>query len=129
MEQKNPVPPEELYDWKITSLIPDRKICYPASFLSFYEIIDFLDTQKNELFDPDKHIDSNGTNRLQELKEDKETDVIITLDDQYYLNKEWETYGYVSAEEMEEYYELEYLNRIYSAKSPDGEENAYYWVI
>jgi len=88
----------------------------------------FKDVQDNELFDPDKHID-NGTNKLQELKEEYETDVIITLDDQYYLNKEWATYGYVSRAEQEEYYEMKYLNRIYSAKSEDGEENAYYWVI
>ena len=88
----------------------------------------FKDVQDNELFDPDEHID-NGTNKLQELKEEYETDVIITLDDQYYLNKEWATYGYVSKEEQEEYYEMEYLNRIYSAKSENGEENAYYWVI
>ena len=88
----------------------------------------FLDTQDNELFEPDEHTD-NGTNHLEELKEEYETDVVITLDDQYYLNKGWETYGYVSEKEKEEYYEMEYLDRIYSAKSENGNDNAYYWVI
>lgn len=88
----------------------------------------FEDTKDNELFQPDEHIDGDE-NKLRELKEEHETDVVITLDDQYYYNKEWDTYGYVSEEDQEEYYELEYLNRIYSAKSKDGTDNAYYWVI
>ena len=88
----------------------------------------YLDTRKNDLFQPDEHVD-DGENKLQELKEEEETDVVITLDDQYYYNKDMDTYQYVDKEEQEEYYELEYLNRIYNAKSRDGTENPYYWVI
>ncbi|MBD3338483.1 MAG: hypothetical protein GF353_05220 [Candidatus Lokiarchaeota archaeon] len=92
------------------------------------DIHEFEDTKNKEYFDPDEHVDDEE-NELKELKEEEETDVVITLDDQYFLNKGWETYGYVSEDEMDEYYEKEYLNRIYSAKSEDGTENPYYWVI
>ena len=89
----------------------------------------FVDTKEDNLFDPDEHTDDDDENKLQELKEEKETDVVLTIDDQYYLNEDWETYGYLDEDDMEEYYERKYLNRIYSAKSEDGTENAYYWVI
>ena len=45
---------------------------------------------------------------MRELKEDKETDVVITPDDQYYKNDEWETYGYLNEEDKEDYYDAEY---------------------
>lgn len=88
----------------------------------------YEDTRDNDLFKPEEHVD-DGENKLQELKEEKGTDVVITLDDQYYYNKGYDTYQYVDKEEQEEYYELQYLNRIYNAKSRDGSENPIYWVI
>jgi hypothetical protein len=90
-------------------------------------IHEFRDVKDKDYFDPDEHTDGDE-NELQELKEEEETDVVLTPDDQYYIDKEWDTYGYLDEEEMDEYYEAEYLNRIYSAKSEDGEDNAYYWV-
>ncbi|MHA1526481.1 MAG: hypothetical protein ACTSQD_05570, partial [Promethearchaeota archaeon] len=89
----------------------------------------YVDARDDELFDPDNHEDEDGDNILQEMKEDKETDVVLTIDDQYYKGEGVDTYAYVDEEDMEEYYELDYLNRIYSARSPDGTCNPYYWVI
>jgi hypothetical protein len=89
----------------------------------------FKDSREKDYFQIEEHNNSHDENELQELKEDKETDVVLTPDDQYYLNQEWTTYGYLDEEQKEEYYELKYLNRIYSAKSESGKENPYYWVI
>lgn len=89
----------------------------------------YVDARDDQLFDPDEHVDDDGDNKLQEMKEEEETDVVLTIDDRYYLGESYDTYAYVDEEDMEEYYELEYLNRIYSAKSPDGTSNPYYWVI
>ncbi|MFX1258455.1 MAG: hypothetical protein ACFFAN_11385 [Promethearchaeota archaeon] len=82
-----------------------------------------------DLFPPDNHIDEDGNNRLQELKKERDADVIIAIDDHYYLAEDWQTYGELSEEEMEEYYELGYLNKIYSCKDENGETTTYYWVI
>jgi len=84
----------------------------------------FIDGRNDDLFEPDEHEDE-----LKEIKEEEETDVVITPDDRYYDNDGWDTYGYVDEEEEEEYYKAKYLNRIYSAKSEDGTSNPYYWVI
>ena len=89
----------------------------------------YVDARDDELFDPDEHEDDDGDNKLQEMKEEEETDVVLTIDDQYYKGEGVDTYAYVDEEDMEEYYELDYLNRIYSARSPDGTSNPYYWVI
>ena len=89
----------------------------------------FVDARDDDLFQPDEHIDDDGNNTLKEIKEEEETDVVLTIDDQYFLNDGWDTYGYLDEEDIEEYYELEYLNRIYSAKSEDGTSNPYYCVI
>ena len=88
----------------------------------------YEDTRKNDLFQPDEQV-NDGENELQELKEEKGTDVVITLDDQYYYNKDMDTFQYIDKEDQEKYYDLEYLNRIYNAKSRDGTENPIYWVI
>jgi len=89
----------------------------------------FIDARDDDLFQPEEHTDKVDGDELQEIKEEEETDVVLTPDDQYYKNDEWDTYGYLDEEDKEEYYEADYLNRIYSAKSESGEENSYYWVI
>jgi len=89
----------------------------------------FIDARDDDLFQPEEHTDKVDGDELQEIKEEEETDVVLTPDDQYYKNDEWDTYGYLDEEDKEEYYEAEYLNRIYSAKSESGEENSYYWVV
>ena len=86
----------------------------------------FVDARDDDLF---KIKEDDNAEKLQELKEDENTDVVITPDDQYYLNNGWETYGYLSEDDKQDYYEAHYLNKIYSAKTESGEENSYYWVI
>ncbi len=84
---------------------------------------------KENLFDPDNHIDDNGTNRLQEIKSEEGTDVYIMYDDFYFLNDGWNTYGQLSEEDKEKYNNADYLNKIHSAKNEDGDEIPLYWVI
>jgi len=83
----------------------------------------------DNLFNPDNHFYENGTNVLQELKEMYGTDVYIMLDDFYFLNLGWDVYGQLTEDQMEEYYNMEYLDRIYNSKSESGEESPLYWVI
>ncbi len=89
----------------------------------------FIDAREDDLFQPEEQTDEVDGDELKEIKEEEETDVVLTPDDQYYKNDGWDTYGYLDEEDKEEYYEAHYLNRIYSARSEDGEENAYYWVV
>ena len=92
------------------------------------EIHYFLKHDLN-LFPPENHINKTGNNILQELKMQYKSDVYITLDNQYYLYLEWEVYGWLTIEQMEKYYSLTYINKIFSSKSELGKENPLYWVI
>ncbi len=92
------------------------------------EIHYFLRHELN-LFPPDNHFNETGFNILQELKNKYDSDVYITLDNKYYLVIGWEVYGHLTNEEIERYYSLSYLNKIYSAKNEYGQENPLYWVI
>jgi len=96
--------------------------------LQSYEIHYFLKHELN-LFPPDNHFNKTGDNILQELKKQYKSDVYITLDNQYYLNVEWEVYNWLTKEQIEKYYSLPYINKIYSAKNKYGQENPLYWVI
>jgi len=96
--------------------------------LQSYEIHYFLKHDLN-LFPPDNHLNKTGDNILQELKKQYKSDVYITLDNQYYLYAEWEVYGWLTNEQIEKYYSLSYLNKIYSAKNKFGKDNPLYWVI
>jgi len=92
------------------------------------EIHYFLKHDLN-LFPPDNHFNKTGHNILQGLKSKYDSDVYITLDNKYYLVIGWEIYGHLTNEEIETYYSLSYLNKIYSAKNEYGRENPLYWVI
>lgn len=81
------------------------------------------------LFPPDNHFNKTGYNILRELKDQYDSDVYITLDNKYYLVVGLEIYGHLTSEEIERYYSLSYLNKIYSAKNEYGQENPLYWVI
>jgi len=74
---------------------------------------------------PSSHI-SNGTNILKELKSSYGTDVILILPKNFYLPFSWQFFDEISEEEIEAYYNLEYVNRIFSAKGENGEETPYY---
>ncbi|MFW9941570.1 MAG: hypothetical protein ACFFFT_11060 [Candidatus Thorarchaeota archaeon] len=91
---------------------------------NFYNLKHELD-----LFHPDNHFYENGTNILKQIKEDYNTDVYIIFSDTYIINKGFELFGKLSQDELEEYYNLDYLNKICSSKTERGAETPIYWVI
>ena len=86
-------------------------------------------TFSNTLINPENHIDEHGTNVLKELKARYNTDVFILLSKNYLTTNEMEFYGELTEEQYEMYYSLNYLNRIFSVKSENGNSLPYYWVI
>ena len=86
-------------------------------------------SHKSNFFPPDNHFNETGDNILQALRKDNNSSVYITLDDFYYLNTGWEVYGRLNQEEFEKYYNLSYINKIYSSKSELGKEYPLYFVI
>jgi hypothetical protein len=84
----------------------------------------------NDLMHPSNHITSSGVNLLKELKKNSnKTDVILILSDYYLLLEGITFFGELTSEEIERYYKLTYLNRIFTSKNEKGEETPYYWVI
>ncbi len=83
---------------------------------------------ENQFIHPNSHI-SNGSNILQNVKLVYNREVVLVLPKDYYSPLSWRFFDQLSEEELEAYYNLEYLNRIFSAKGEDGEETPYYWVI
>jgi len=86
-------------------------------------------TFNNSLINPENHIDENGTNILVALKARYNTDVFILLTKNYLTTSEMEFYGGLTEEQYEMYYSLDYLNRVFSVKSENGDCLPYYWVI
>ncbi|MFX1260324.1 MAG: hypothetical protein ACFFAN_20940, partial [Promethearchaeota archaeon] len=86
---------------------------------------------KNEtdLFPPNNHINESGINILQKIKNDYNTDVYIIFAGEYPINKEGELFGKLSKDELEEYYNLDYINKICSSKTMKGVETPLYWII
>ncbi|MFX1573965.1 MAG: hypothetical protein ACFFB0_14555 [Promethearchaeota archaeon] len=82
-----------------------------------------------DLFPPDNHINESGKNILRDLKNDYNTDVYIIFARQYIINKGGDLFGELSNEELEKYYSLDYLNKIFSSKTMSGVETPLYWVI
>ncbi len=72
---------------------------------------------------------SNGSNILRDLKSEYNTEVILVLPNDYYLPHSWQFLIQLSEEEIESYYNLDYLNRIFTAKGENGEEIPHHWVI
>jgi len=93
-----------------------------------FELIYYFLTVDSHLVHPSLHI-FNGTNILKNLKSLYNTEVILILPKDYYSQFSWRFFDQLSEEEIEAYYNLEYLNRIFSAKGENGEETPYYWVI
>ena len=81
------------------------------------------------LFNPDDHFDENGTNVLQALKEEYGTDLYLLIDNFYFSNEGWQVFKELTEEDYEEYYQMDYLNRICSSKYLNGENKPLYWVI
>ena len=82
-----------------------------------------------DLFPPENHFYENGTNILQEIKREYNTDVYITFDGIYIINKGFELFGQLTEEEQEIYYTLDYLNKICSSMAENGDETPTFWVI
>ncbi|TFF89501.1 MAG: hypothetical protein EU549_00430 [Promethearchaeota archaeon] len=78
---------------------------------------------------PENHIYENGTNILSNLKKDYEMEVYILLTQYYFQFGSWSFYDGLSDKELAQYYNLTYLNRIFSSKAVNGEEKPIYWVI
>jgi len=89
---------------------------------------DFI-TFNNILIVPENHINENGTNILRELKEQRNMDVYILVTKNYLTTFQMEFFGELTDEQFENYYTLDYLNRIFSVKKENGESLPYYWVI
>jgi hypothetical protein len=89
----------------------------------------FYVTFKDDLIKPENHIDEDGKNILKELKKNYNTDVFILLTDNYLITDQMGFYGSLTEEQVEMYYSLNYLNRIFSVKSENGDSIPYYWVI
>ena len=89
---------------------------------------DFI-TFNNILIVPENHINENGTNILRELKEQRNMDVYILVTKNYLTTFQIEFFGELTDEQFENYYTLDYLNRIFSVKKENGESLPYYWVI
>ncbi|MFX1313518.1 MAG: hypothetical protein ACFFHD_13045 [Promethearchaeota archaeon] len=86
---------------------------------------------KNEtdLFPPDNHFNESGINILKKLKKQYKTEVYLIFEGEYIINKGGNLFGQLSKDELEEYYNLDYLNKICSSKSIKGDETPLYWVI
>ncbi len=96
--------------------------------LSFKEIQNFI-SANDSLMHPTNHILSDGTNILTEMKKDTEMDIYLLLSDYYLISSGSSLFGELTPKEIEQYYNLNYLNRIFSAKSENGEDMPIYWVI
>ncbi len=86
-------------------------------------------TFNNSIINPDNHIDENGTNVLKELKKNYNTDIFLLLTKTYLTFTQMGFFGELTEEQVEMYYSLNYLNRIFSVKSENGDSMPYYWVI
>ncbi|MFW9949148.1 MAG: hypothetical protein ACFFKA_03355, partial [Candidatus Thorarchaeota archaeon] len=86
-------------------------------------------TYNSTLIYPENHINENGTNILQQLKNEYQADVYILLSNWFLSIDDLNAFGRLSEEQINQYYSLPYLNRIYSVKSENGGEVPYYWVI
>ncbi|MFW9819836.1 MAG: hypothetical protein ACFFE5_09520 [Candidatus Thorarchaeota archaeon] len=95
--------------------------------LSLNSVLFFI-TASNEYLNPNMHI-QNNTNILLELKKDLEKDVFLILTDSFLLISSVELFGRLTNEEMEMYYSLNYLNKVYSTKTENNNEVPLFWVI
>ena len=82
-----------------------------------------------DLFPPSNHYNESGVNVLKEIKKNYDTDVFILFADDYIINKGFDLFGRLTEDELEEYYTLDYLNKICVSSTKDGKELPLYWVI
>ncbi|MFW9827347.1 MAG: hypothetical protein ACFFEY_07150 [Candidatus Thorarchaeota archaeon] len=103
----------------------------------FYDINEALVYNENiyiypaqiDLFPPSNHINESGINILQEIKVDYSSDVYILFEADYIIGSGFNLFGQLTSEEIENYYSFEYLNKICSSKTENGNEIPLFWVI
>lgn len=79
---------------------------------------------------PSNHVLENGTNILRQIKmQNPGSNVYLLLSDYYLLPSGSSLFGRLDSDQVEAYYNLDYLNRIFSAKLESGEDQPIYWVI
>ncbi|MFX0026993.1 MAG: hypothetical protein ACFE8M_11335 [Candidatus Hermodarchaeota archaeon] len=88
----------------------------------------FILATRENIF-PENHIDENGTNILKELKKEYNTDVCLIISEFFPLFGSLDMNAYLTKEDYEAYYNLYYLNRIFSSKGDYGNDKPCYWVI
>ncbi|MFX0141784.1 MAG: hypothetical protein ACFFDN_49560, partial [Candidatus Hodarchaeota archaeon] len=88
---------------------------------SLYNESIYILTAEIDLFPPGNHINESGVNILKEIKDEYNTDVYIIFDGDYVIGKGFELFGSLTPEETEEYYNLDYLNKICSSKPENGD--------
>jgi len=96
--------------------------------LLYYDLYDVIMKPKG-YFKPADHFNENGTNILQEMKKNRNSNIYLVLDDNYLAFSGFDIYERLTEAEMLEYYRMDYLNKIFVSKSKDGIEVPYFWVI
>ncbi|MFX1363514.1 MAG: hypothetical protein ACFFCE_10875 [Promethearchaeota archaeon] len=84
---------------------------------------------KIDLFPPNNHYNESEVNILEYIKGKYNTDVFILFADDYIINRGFDLFGHLSEEEREQYYSLNYLNKICVSSTEEGREIPLYWVI
>ncbi len=82
-----------------------------------------------DFFPPSNHIGANNTNILNELKRKYNTNVYILFEGEYLINRGGNLIGKLSHEEELQYYQVDYLDKIYTSRTEGGEEVNLFWVI
>ena len=83
-----------------------------------------------DLFPPENHFnETTGKNILQEIKNEYDTNFFLIPDDDYLALREGVIIGRLNQTQLAAYYNLNYLNKVFSSKSVYGEEVPYYWII
>ena len=84
----------------------------------------------NQYMSPADHVLKNGTNILTQLKKQNPgSNVYLFLSNYYLLPSGSSLFGRLTNEQVAAYYNLTYLNRIFSVKLETGEDLPIYWVI
>ncbi|MFX0057740.1 MAG: hypothetical protein ACFE8J_05520, partial [Candidatus Heimdallarchaeota archaeon] len=96
--------------------------------LTYYDLYEVI-MKPRGYFKPADHFYENGTNKLQDMKKRISRNIYLILDDNYLAFSGFEVYERLTKEEMNQYYNMIYLNRVFISKSETGIEVPFYWVI
>jgi hypothetical protein len=115
------------YGWEHVFVYYDYP--FESNNVSFKEIFVYIYADNQYMY-PSNHILPNGTNILRQLKKQNPgSNVYLFLSNYYLLPSGSSLFGRLSTKQVAAYYNLTYLNRIFSAKLETGEELPIYWVI